>query len=182
MPGELYWEKHWLYYQKRSVKRKEQRRRMRRRRGDASDARSGEEIEVGDAIEYIIEGCGGIRDNSSIHDSIVELGLIEEQVDCESIGAPRPPNLGCLYRHHRAAAVVNKPNPSQPADDALEVVAVVVPERCSHKSPCAFPIDYARKPQTAQASEQLHQTLNVAPSALGRASTGICISPRLPGK
>ncbi|KAK9101129.1 hypothetical protein Scep_024559 [Stephania cephalantha] len=37
-------------------------------------------------------------------------------------------------------------DPSQPADDALEVVAVVVSERCSHQSLCAFPIDSARKP------------------------------------
>ncbi|KAK9095164.1 hypothetical protein Scep_026633 [Stephania cephalantha] len=74
-----------LNYQQRSVKRKEQRRRRRRRRGDASDARSGEEIEVGDAIEYRIEGFGGGRRDCKQHvdfesivsDSIVELGLLE---------------------------------------------------------------------------------------------------------
>ncbi|KAK9144020.1 hypothetical protein Syun_013420 [Stephania yunnanensis] len=128
VPGELYCEKHWLYYQQRSVKRKEQRRK--RRRGDASDARSGEKIEAGDAIgserrtgsrlsteskgleveEEIVSGdceeqegsdaerassfgslkkcmrrCGGIKDGSSIHDSVVELGLVEvDSGKCEA--------------------------------------------------------------------------------------------------
>ncbi|KAK9086798.1 hypothetical protein Syun_029192 [Stephania yunnanensis] len=41
----------------------------------------------------------------------------------------------------------------------------VVLERCSLESPCEFLTGSTRKPQTAQASEQLHLTINVAPSA-----------------
>ncbi|KAK9162868.1 hypothetical protein Syun_003770 [Stephania yunnanensis] len=62
-------------------------------------------------------------------------------------------------------------DPSQPTDDAPVVVAVVlavvVPERCLLRSPCAFPIGSAQMPQIVQAFEQLHRALNVAPSALG---------------
>ncbi|KAK9104862.1 hypothetical protein Scep_021706 [Stephania cephalantha] len=59
---------------------------------------------------------------------------------------PHTTKNSCPYRHRRAAAMVHNPDLSQPSDDALEVVAVVVPERCSLQSPCAFPIGSARKP------------------------------------
>ncbi|KAK9104330.1 hypothetical protein Scep_021174 [Stephania cephalantha] len=71
--------------------------------------------------------------------------------------APHPVNHGCPHHHHRVAAVVNESDPSQPADDAPEVVATVaVPERCLLRSPCGFPTSSARKPRTVQAFEQLH--------------------------
>ncbi|KAK9088466.1 hypothetical protein Scep_027548 [Stephania cephalantha] len=81
-------------------------------------------------------------------------------------GAPHPANHGFPHHHCRAAAVVNESDPSQPANDAPEVVAAVaVSERCLLRSPCAFPTGSARKPRTVQAFEQLHQALNAAPSA-----------------
>ncbi|KAK9088494.1 hypothetical protein Scep_027576 [Stephania cephalantha] len=97
-------------------------------------------------------------------------------------GAPHHANHGCPHNHRRAATMVNEPDPSQPADDAPEVVAVVVPERCLIRSPCAFPTGSARKPRIMQAFEQLHQALNAALSAPGTYCTMIFICPLPLGK
>ncbi|KAK9125855.1 hypothetical protein Scep_014701 [Stephania cephalantha] len=71
--------------------------------------------------------------------------IIRDKMAMESNSAPpHPPNPGCPDHHHRVVAPVNESYPSQAAGDALEVV--VVPERCSLRSPCTFLTGSAPKP------------------------------------